>query len=146
MGDDFKAHVLLVDDEKDFLDILATRLRNRDMDVSTATSGEKALSISRKAKFDIIVIDLAMPGMNGIETIKQIKAERPNAEVIILTGHANIKSSVEAMKVGAEDFLEKPVDIEVLLKKISLAQRRTLENFEKQCQRETEKILRKRGW
>lgn len=146
MEKEFKAHILLVDDEHDFLELLAARLTNRDMEVSTAASGEEAVNISQKERFDIIVIDLAMPGIDGIETIKQIKAHRPNAEVIMLSGHANIKSSVEAIKVGAEDFLEKPVDMNILLQKIEAAQKRSMENYHKQFQQEAEEVIKKIAW
>lgn len=146
MTKDNKAYILLIDDEQDFLDLLATRLRNRDMHVETALSGEQGLKKAMEARFDIIVIDLAMPGMDGIETITHIKKAKPHAEVIILTGHADVKHSVQAMKVGAEDFLEKPVDMEVLLNKIILAQERTIQNYEKTYSDEVAEIVKKRSW
>lgn len=146
MTQEYTARVLLVDDEPDFLELLSARLTTRGMSVTTATCGEEALDISRNARFDIIVIDLSMPGMNGIETVRNIKKQRPFAEVIILTGHANIKSSVEAIKVGAEDFLEKPVDMDILLKKIHIAHERSIKNYQKQYQEEAAKIMKKKGW
>lgn len=140
------ANVLLVDDDPDFLELLSARLQTRGMSVTTATSGEDALDISRHAIFDIIVIDLSMPGIDGIETIKRIKKVRPYAETIILTGHANITKSVQAIKVGAEDFLEKPVDMQILLNKICAAQERTIANYQKQYQQEAAEIMKKRSW
>ena len=119
MEKELKAKILLVDDEEDFLSTLAERLEIRGLDVHTAASGELALVKTGQESFDLIVLDLAMPGMDGIETLKRIKAEQPEAEIIMLTGQGSIKTSMEAMKLGAEDFMEKPVNISDLLERIS---------------------------
>ncbi len=142
----YTASVLLVDDEADFLEILSERLRNRGMCVTTASCGRDALHLIDKQTFDIIVIDFSMPGMDGIETMKRIKARKPNTETIMLTGHATLKSGIEAMKSGAEDYLEKPADIELLLKKINDAQYRRIREVEKKSQNDLKKILKSKGW
>ena len=118
MTEELKAKVLLVDDEEDFLSTLAERLEARGLKVNTATSGEQAVANAEKERFDLIVLDLAMPGMNGFETLQRIKAMQPDAEIMILTGQGSIKTSIEAMKLGAEDYLEKPVNISDLLDRI----------------------------
>ncbi len=142
----FSASVLLVDDEQDFLDLLGERLENRGMQVTTAISGQAALTKLSHQDFDIIVIDLSMPGMDGIETIRRIKAERPETETIMLTGHATLQSGIEAMKCGAGDYLEKPADIELLLNMIHKAQYRRMKALEKNSRDDVQRILKTRGW
>jgi DNA-binding NtrC family response regulator len=110
MADKLDASVLLVDDEEQFLQVLSERLTNRGLHVISVTSGEEAVALVENKDFDAIVVDLAMPGIDGIETTKKIKEKRQDLEIIILTGHATVKAGIEAMKLGAEDFLEKPVD------------------------------------
>ena len=141
-----KAKVLLVDDEEDFLSTLAERLETRGLKVSTANSGELALAKIEKEGFDLIILDLAMPGMNGLETLKRIKAKQPEAEIIILSGQGSIKTSIEAMKLGAEDFMEKPVNISELLDKISDAKDKRLQVLESKSVKDIEKILKNKGW
>ncbi len=145
-AEEYIASVLLVDDETDFLELLSERLRNRGMIVTAVTCGEEALGRIDRQDFDIVVIDLSMPGMDGIETIKKIKTRRPQIETIILTGHATLKSGIEAMKSGAEDFLEKPVDIELLMHKIHEAHYKKVREIEKKSRDDVKKILKNRGW
>ncbi len=140
------ASVLLVDDEADFLELLSQRLTNRGMEVITASNGVKALEEIKNRDFDIIVLDLSMPGMDGIETMKRIKTKSPQTETIMLTGHATLKSGIEAMKSGAGDFLEKPANIDLLIQKIHDAQYRKIQELEKHSQDNVKKILKKRGW
>ena len=146
MEKELKAKILLVDDEEDFLSTLAERLETRGLKVNTATSGEEALAKVEKQGFDLIVLDLAMPGMDGIETLKRIKAKQPEAEIIILSGQGSIKTSIEAMKHGAEDFMEKPVNITDLLDKISDAKDKRVSILEKKSAQDIEKILKSKGW
>ena len=138
--------VLLVDDEEDFVEVLAERLEARGLTVDTAASGELALEKAGKRPFDAIVLDMAMPGMNGIETLQGLLQINPDLQVILLTGRATLGQAVEAMKLGALDFLEKPVDIETLVVKISEAatKRSTLE--EKRIEDRLSDIMRKKGW
>lgn len=146
MAEKIEAKVMLVDDEEQFLDMLSQRLETRGLHVDTASSGEDAVKQVADHDFDAIVVDLAMPGIDGIETLKRIKKERPDLEIIMLTGHATIKSGIEAMKLGAEDFLEKPVDMNVLLEKISEAKHKRMLVVEKKHKEEVNEILKKKGW
>jgi DNA-binding NtrC family response regulator len=146
MVEELKARVLLVDDEEDFLTTLAERLESRGLTVSTLTKGEDAVAKADEQKFDLIVLDLAMPGIDGLETLKQIKAKQPDAEIIILSGQGSIKTSIEAMKLGAEDFLQKPVNISELMDKISDAKDKRLLVMQKKSIKEIEKILHTKGW
>ncbi len=140
------ANVLLIDDDEEFLELLSERLETRGMRVITALSGQEALGMVQRLEFDIIVIDLSMPGMNGIETLKKIKKLHPHTETIMLTGHASLQSGIEAMKSGAEDYLEKPADIEMLTQKINEAQCRRIKKLEKSSRDSLKKILKSRGW
>ena len=144
--EELKAKVLLVDDETDFLSALAERLKARGLKVSTATSGEDAVTNADKEGFDLIVLDMAMPGIDGLETLKRIKAKQPDAEIIMLTGQGSIKTSIEAMKLGAEDFLQKPVNITELMDKISEAKDKRMLVLQAKSVKEIEKILQTKGW
>ena len=141
-----EASVLLVDDEEQFLDALSQRLETRGLKVDTVTSGEEALKQVEDQNFDAIIVDLAMPGIDGIETLKRIKEKRPDLEIIILTGHATVKSGIDAMKLGAEDFLEKPVDLNELLAKIGEAKNKRMLVVEKGRQEEIRKIIKSKTW
>jgi DNA-binding NtrC family response regulator len=146
MAEELKAKVLLVDDEEDFLSTLAERLEARGLKVDAVTSGEEAVAKVNEQSFDLIVLDLAMPGIDGLETLKRIKAKQPEAEIIILSGQGSIRTGIEAMKLGAEDFLQKPVNITELLDKISEAKDKRLLVLESKSVKEIEKILKTKGW
>jgi len=146
MAEKLEGNVLLVDDEEQFLDVLSERLETRGLHVNSVTSGEDAVDKIEDKNFDAIVVDLAMPGIDGIETMKRIKEKRPDVEIIMLTGQGTVKSGIEAMKHGAEDFLEKPVDLNVLLDKISKAKHKRMIVMEKKSQEEMKKILKSKGW
>lgn len=146
MEKQLEARVLLIDDEEEFLEMLTERLEDRGLKVNSVTSGEDALEQVEGANYDAIVVDLAMPGIDGIETLKRIKAKCPDMEIIMLTGHATVKNSVEAMKLGAEDLLEKPVDLNVLLEKIGVAKHKRMLVLEKQSQDELKQILKSKSW
>lgn len=146
MKEQTTARVLLVDDEEDFLQTLSERLKVRGLRVNTSVSGEDALDTVEEQSFDAIIMDLSMPGMDGIETLKEIKNTHPDAEIVILTGHGLVESGVTAMKEGASDFLEKPVNIDHLLEKINEAKSRRLLVLQKQSQQELEQLLKSRGW
>ena len=107
--------MLLVDDEDDFRTTLANRLKLRKIDVTDAGSGNEAIELVKQKSFDVAVIDVKMPGIDGIETLKQVKKLQPSMEIVMLTGHASIKSGMEAMKLGAYDYVMKPCDIDELL-------------------------------
>jgi len=146
MPEDIKADVLLVDDEEQFLKVLSKRLEGRGMKVDTSTSGEDALSRVKGKEFDAIILDLAMPGMSGIETLKRIRSENPDVQIIMLTGHGSVEKGIEAMKAGAIDFLEKPADLNKIMEKISEAKRKRIILFEKKHEEHIKEILKSKGW
>lgn len=111
-----KINLLVVDDEVEFLEALAERLEMRDFNVRTVTSGDEALALCRTEKFDLALIDLKMPGMDGRELLDRIKSEHEFLEVIILTGHGSLGSAVECAKSGAFSYLPKPYQLDELLK------------------------------
>jgi len=146
MEEKLKAKVLLVDDEKEFCNMLSERLETRGLKVNSVLSGEEAVKQVEDQNFDAIILDLAMPGIDGLETLRRIKEKRPDLEILMLTGHGTVKSGIEAMKLGAEDFLEKPVDMKVLLEKISEAKHKHMLILEKKSREEVENILRSKSW
>lgn len=120
--------VLLVDDEVEYLDVLVKRLRKRKLSLLSASSGEEALRLVREHPVDVAVLDVKMPGMDGITVLKEIKKINPSIEVLMLTGHANVEVALEGMELGAFDYLMKPVDFDELLYKLQDAyKKRTLQ-------------------
>ena len=113
--------LLIVDDEIKFLDSVAKRLELRDFDITKATNGEQALDIARKQKFDLVLLDLKMPGLNGKQVLEVLKREHKYLEVIVLTGHGSLDSAVECTRLGAFDYLPKPYELEQLLEKLQKA-------------------------
>ena len=114
--------VLVVDDEKPFLETLVNRLNKRDIESIGVLSGEEALEEMKKKLFDVVILDIKMPGgMDGIECLREMKRIQPLAEVILLTGHASVETSIEGMKLGAFDYLLKPIKLEDLLTKMAEA-------------------------
>jgi DNA-binding NtrC family response regulator len=110
--------VLLVDDEEEFLETLVKRLAKRKLDVTGVTSAEDAIRVLSEKPVDIVVLDVKMPGMDGLEALRQIKCTSPDVEVIMLTGHANMEAAMQGMELGAFDYLMKPMDIDELLYKL----------------------------
>jgi DNA-binding NtrC family response regulator len=118
--DQFRA--LIVDDEADFLDTLVARLNKRNIDTVGVKSGEEAIEIMKKKLFDVVVMDIKMPGgIDGIEALREVKKIQPLTEVLLLTGHGSVETSIEGMKLGAFDYLLKPVKLEDLLIKMAEA-------------------------
>ena len=116
------ARVLLIDDEQGFVDTMAKRLAKRGLTVSAAYSGQEGLDRLRgPSTVDVVVLDVKMPGLGGIEVLKAIKSDHPLVEVIMLTGHATVESAIEGMKFGAFDYMLKPCEMEELLAKIDEA-------------------------
>lgn len=146
MDNTLATKVLLVDDERDFIEILSQRLESRGLKVKAATSGKEALAMIKDQNIDVAVVDFAMPGINGIETLKQIKEKRSDIEVIMLTGHGTIQSGIEAMKHGAIDYLEKPVDLNILMEKIRFAKKQRTFALEKKSAVEVKNILKSKSW
>lgn len=138
--------ILLVDDEEDFVETLAERMRSRGMDVSISTSAIEALKKIDKESFDAIVLDLQMPGIDGLKALKAIKEKNPKLQVILLTGQATIEKTIEAMKLGALDLLEKPADIEILTEKIKQASSKKMRLVNKEHEDKIKKILSGKAW
>ena len=115
--------VLIVDDEKDFLDIIAERMLARGMDVSTATSAEDALNMVEEESFDVVILDFMMPALDGFKALKLMKAKRPDVQIIVLTGNVPEEKRMEAKALGALDVIEKPPDLKDLIQKIKKAKK-----------------------
>ena len=113
-----KINVLLVDDEKDFVTTLSERIQMRNFDSTFALSGSAALNLIAEKAFDVIILDLKMPGLGGMEVLRRLKKTYPEIQVIILTGHGSENDEDEARRLGAFDYLKKPIDIEALVKQI----------------------------
>ena len=114
--------ILVVDDEVDFLETIVNRLEKRKLNATGVTSGEEAIALLKEQLFDVIILDIKMPGgMDGIEALREIKKIQPLVEVILLTGHASVETSIEGMKLGAFDYCLKPIKFEDLLQKMGAA-------------------------
>ncbi|MFH2218994.1 MAG: response regulator [Pseudomonadota bacterium] len=116
-----KPKLLLVDDEKDFVDTLAERLQLRGYQVLTASDGERALQIIENDPPHLVVLDLLMPGISGLDVLQQVKARAPQLPVILLTGRGSATEGAEGMQLGAHDYLMKPVKIDELIRKMEEA-------------------------
>lgn len=138
--------VLLVDDELDFVEVLADRLVARNLDVSTANSGEEALEAARERNFDAIVLDMAMPGMDGLETLERLLEINSDLQVILLTGRATLEQAATAIRIGALDLLEKPADLDTLVEKIEKAATKRWSLEEKRIEEKVSDIIKKKGW
>lgn len=141
------ARVLLVDDEAPFVEALAKRLDKRGMTVITAFSGPEALNkLEEDSRIDdVVVLDVKMPGMDGIDTLKAIKAALPLVEVVMLTGHATVESAIEGMKLGALDYLMKPCEMEILMAKVQEAKNKKSRQEEKIAEARAMNIALRRG-
>jgi len=131
--------VLLVDDETEFLDTLVKRLKKRGLIICTANSGEDALAVSREKRIDVAVLDVRMPGIDGIQTLREIKKIDPLMEVIMLTGHASLEVAIEGMELGAFDYLMKPANIDELFYKLQDAYKQR--TIQEQKIRKMEEVL-----
>ena len=138
--------VLLVDDEVEFLEVLGERLRRRGLEVRTATNGPDAIAVAREEPLDAVVLDLAMPGMDGLQTLRVLLDVQPRLQVMILSGRATVQTAAEAVQLGAVDILEKPADIDVLMERIRTARGTRLALDERATQEQIQDILRTRGW
>jgi DNA-binding NtrC family response regulator len=141
-----KEEVLLVDDNAEFTDVLSERMEARGLGVDTAASGPEALEKVRHKSYDAIILDLAMPGMDGIETLRRLLEDHPDLQIVLLTGHATLEKGVEAIKLGAMDFLEKPAEIEKLMEKIQAAKANRMVLVEKRAEEKLKNILKTKGW
>lgn len=141
-----KAHVLVVDDEVAFVDVLAERLETRGFVVHKAYGGDEALECLGQHKVDVVILDVVMPGKSGLETLHEIKHKQPLVEVIMLTGHATVETAIEGMKLGAYDYLMKPMETPDLVEKINGALARKRDHEERIRKAEINEIVRRRGW
>jgi two-component system, OmpR family, response regulator CpxR len=138
--------VLLIDDEPQFVEVLAERLVARGFNVQTALTGDEGLAKLQEQEADVVILDVQMPGRDGVETLREIKRIKPLIEVIMLTGHATIESGIQGLKLGAYDYLMKPTDTEDLVAKILRAYARKSEQEERIRRAEIDKIIARRGW
>jgi DNA-binding NtrC family response regulator len=137
--------ILLVDDEKDFAEMLSMRLEEAGDKVTAAYTGQEGLDFLEKDEFDVIILDIKMPGMDGIQTLRKIKIMHPLVEVILLTGHGSTETAVEGMKLGAFDYLLKPADIDDLTAKLEGAKKKKEEQDERIRKAEARHLLRRGG-
>lgn len=132
--------VLVVDDERDFADLLTLRLRARGMEAHAAYSGQEALEAVRVVAPEVVVLDVTMPGMSGLETLQAVRTEKPSPEVILLTADSTLHTAVAGMKGGARDYLTKPADIDTLVAAIGEAEGRHMEALSRQRMAQTAKL------
>ena len=137
-----KMKLMLVDDEERFLSTTKKLLERKGQVVFTAASGAEALQILKQKNIHVVILDVKMPGMDGIQTLKEIKRQFPLVEVIMLTGHATVESAIDGLKSGATDYLMKPTGIEVLLEKTKEAYEKRLRLEEKIRLAQTRKFLK----
>ena len=140
------ASVLLVDDEEDYLEAMAKRMKMRGLEVCTADNGFSALELMRKHAFDVVLLDILMPDMDGIETLRRIREDNPDLEVILVTAHGTVEQGVTAMKMGAVDVIQKPADIEELVNLAKEAHEHHLMLIEKKREETIRNIIIEHGW
>ncbi|MFO7560211.1 MAG: response regulator [Desulfobacterales bacterium] len=139
------ANVLLVDDETAFVETMAKRLTKRDLNVAKAFSGEEAIAyLAKNDHIEVVILDVKMPGMDGNETLREIKKLYPLVEVIMLTGHATVESAIEGMKRGALDYLMKPCEMEQLMAKVDEAVSKKRRHEEKIAEARIKEIISRR--
>ncbi|HSO23373.1 MAG TPA: response regulator [Chondromyces sp.] len=141
-----KDRVLLVDDEVNFLEALAERMRMRGLEVTCAKSGREALTAVEEATFDAVVLDLAMPGLDGLETLRRLRQMQPELQVMILSGRATVQTAVEATRLGATDIFEKPTEVDTLVQRIRSARAARLAHDDEVSQEHIDEIMRTKGW
>jgi len=120
--------VLLVDDEEELVETLAERLEIRGIDAEAVTNGEDALRLLLDYTFDVVLLDVRMPGISGLEVLKLIRRQRPNTQVILITGHGSAEDGENGMHDGAFDYVVKPIDIDTLIGKMRDAAKKSRES------------------
>jgi DNA-binding NtrC family response regulator len=144
--DSLDTKVLLIDDEEAFVSALEKRLATRGLKVLTARDGEQGLAkLDSEPDIDVVLLDVRMPGMDGISTLREIKKNHPIVEVIMLTGHATVESAIEGMKLGAHDYLMKPCEMEELLEKTRQARMKKRSHLEKILEATGTELKKRRG-
>jgi DNA-binding NtrC family response regulator len=133
--------LLLVDDEERFLTTTKILLEKRGIETAVAASGEEALKVLSEKRVDVAVVDVKMPGMDGVELMRRLKELEPGVEVIMLTGHATVESAVQCLRLGAFDYVMKPCDLPELVAKVHAALARKRESEEKSRQEDIDEII-----
>ena len=133
--------VLVVDDESEFRELTAKRLGKHGLNALIAASGHEALVVLDRNPVDVVLLDVKMPGIDGIETLREIKSRKPLVEVVLLTGHASVDSGIMGMKLGAFDYLMKPIELESLLDKLADAYEKKRLHEEKIEAAQTKKFM-----
>ena len=140
------SNVLLVDDEVPFVETMTKRLVKRELDVMSAHNGKEALILlSHHPGIEVVILDVKMPEMDGIETLKEIKKDYPLTEVIMLTGHATVESAIDGMKQGAFDYLMKPCDMDQLINKVKEAAAKKRQHEDKIIEARMKEITSRRA-
>ena len=140
------ANVLLVDDEVPFVQTMTKRLTKRDLRITSAFNGQEALDkLEEHRSIEVVILDVKMPGMDGNETLKEIKRRYPLVEVIMLTGHATVESGIEGMKMGAFDYLMKPCDMDQLISKVKEAAAKKRQHEDKIVEARMKEITSRRA-
>ncbi len=140
------AKVLIVDDEVEFGRVLSERMEARGLSADTVESGMEAIEMIEKRSYDAVILDLMMPEMDGIETLKRLLEINPDLQIILLTGRATMDKGIEAVKLGAVEFLEKPADLNTLMEKIRVAQDKKMELDEGRIDTMISDLMKKKGW
>jgi DNA-binding NtrC family response regulator len=140
-----KMKIMLVDDEERFLTTTQKLLAKKGIDAVTAASGTEALEVLKHKSIHVVILDVKMPGMDGNETLKEIRTRFPLVEVIMLTGHATVESAIDGMKLGAFDYLMKPCDMDVLVAKVSEGAAKKRQHEEKIIQARLKEITSRRA-
>jgi DNA-binding NtrC family response regulator len=140
------ARILLVDDETDFTDTMSQLLRTRGYQVTAVNGGESAIKALGQGRYDVMVLDLKMPGMDGMATLKEAKKLELFTETLILTGHATVDTALEAIKLGAYDYLTKPCDIDELVQKIQGARKKKDAAEEREISKKIDRIVEGKGF
>jgi DNA-binding NtrC family response regulator len=139
------ANVMLVDDEVPFVETMSKRLEKRNLNIQSAFSGKEALEkLNGDGRVEVVILDVKMPEMDGIETLRQIKMQFPLVEVIMLTGHATVETGLDGMKLGAFDYLMKPCDMDVLIAKVDEAAAKKRKHEEKIIEARVKEITTRR--
>jgi two-component system, OmpR family, response regulator CpxR len=138
--------VLLVDDEEEFAEVLAQRLTTRGFSVSTVFNGDDALAFIQEQDVDVVLLDILMPGRDGMSTLREMKQIKPIIEVLMLTGHGTVQTAIDGMKLGAYDYLMKPTDTTELVDKITKAHKRKKDQEDRIRQAEVDRLVKTRGW
>jgi len=132
--------VLIVDDEEEFVETIVKRLNDRGLVAEGVMSGQQALDLMQSKDFDVVILDVKMPGMDGIETLREMKKRKPLTEVIMLTGHGSVESGIQGLQLGAYNYVMKPVPLDELLSQMNQAYERKLIEEERKLRTEAEEV------